>query len=267
MIKKIIFPLISIFVIGLALAFNIIKKNPPKQISPNQTGFALIELFTSEGCSSCPPADALVAKIEKENEGKSVYILAYHVDYWDRLGWKDTFSDAKFSARQNQYADWLKLKTIYTPQIVVNGSKEFVGSEEGTLRKSISTELLKPTKNILKISLSKSDQKNLYLNYQTNQKTDGYHLIVALVSPKASNKILWGENKGKTLSHVQIVRQFTTVDLSGKTDGFTKISLANTKQDNNMEVIAFLQDNSTGRITAASKLNTAVSENLMVKSN
>src|ERR1700744_6104626 len=96
-------------------------------------GFAVIELFTSEGCSSCPPADALVARVQKESNDKPVYILAFHVDYWNRLGWKDVFSSAEYSERQNQYARWLKLSSVYTPQIVVNGRTEFVGSEEANL--------------------------------------------------------------------------------------------------------------------------------------
>src|SRR4051794_1074580 len=77
-------------------------------------GFALVELFTSEGCSSCPPADELVAKVQKEVGDKAIYILAYHVDYWDRLGWKDAFSSADYTKRQNEYAHWLNLPQIYT---------------------------------------------------------------------------------------------------------------------------------------------------------
>jgi len=72
-------------------------------------GFAVLELFTSEGCSSCPPADKVLAKIQRESEGKAVYLLAYHVDYWDRLGWKDAYSSAEFSNRQVQYGHWLNV--------------------------------------------------------------------------------------------------------------------------------------------------------------
>src|ERR1700743_2691255 len=81
-------------------------------------GFAVVELFTSEGCSSCPPADQLVARIQQEDKEQPVYILAYHVDYWDRLGWKDAFSDARYSSRQKTYTGWLKIRSAYTPQIV-----------------------------------------------------------------------------------------------------------------------------------------------------
>src|ERR1700755_2161390 len=102
-------------------------------------GVAVGELFTSEGCSSCPPADALVAAVQKEEKDQPVYILAFHVDYWDRLGWKDAFSSADYTARQKQYAQWLKLPQYYTPQAVINGTTECVGSEEANLRNAIKT--------------------------------------------------------------------------------------------------------------------------------
>ncbi len=94
------------------------------------SGFAVVELFTSQGCSSCPSADKLIEKVRQETIAARVYLLAYHVDYWDHLGWKDSFSKAKFSARQRQYARWFSQGNVYTPQMVVNGAREFVGSNE-----------------------------------------------------------------------------------------------------------------------------------------
>src|SRR6187402_1594915 len=105
------------------------KTEKAKLATTTNNGFAVVELYTSEGCSSCPPADELVSKIQKESNGQPVYILAFHVDYWNRLGWKDVFGDAAYSKRQNDYAQYLKLPSVYTPQIVVNGKKEFVGSQ------------------------------------------------------------------------------------------------------------------------------------------
>ena len=251
MIKKIVLPLLVISF--LIVAFTTDNKTALKPLLT--TGFAVVELFTSEGCSSCPPADVLLAEIEKENQNNPVYLLAFHVDYWDRLGWKDSFSSPKFSARQNQYADWLKLKTVYTPQIVVNGSKEFVGSEENTLRSSIKTVLAKPSTNNFQITVGKGDKHNLTLNYHTDQQTDGTTLAVALVTAKASHQVLKGENKGRTLAHVQIVRQFETFALHGKINGSVNIPLDQFNGQVPSELIAFLQDNKTGQITAASKLN------------
>ncbi|MBB6237267.1 hypothetical protein HDC90_001887 [Pedobacter sp. AK013] len=262
MIRKIELPLLVISF--LSVAFIADNKSTPNPLA--KTGFAFVELFTSEGCSSCPPADALLAKIEKENQNKAVYLLAFHVDYWDRLGWKDSFSSPKFSARQNQYADWLNLKTVYTPQMVVNGTKEFVGLEESILRNSIKTELAKPTVANLQISLEKSSKNSLTINYNTDRQTDGYMLAVALVTANATNQVLKGENKGKTLTHVQIVRQFESFPLQGKTNGAVNIQLKQLNEQMPSELIAFLQDNKTGRITAATRLNDLSAVQLIHKS-
>src|SRR6185369_6535980 len=95
-------------------------------------GIAVVELFTSEGCSSCPPADDALAAADKAYTGH-VYVLGFHVDYWDRLGWKDPFSNASWTERQNRYAGKFDLTSIYTPQAVVNGTTQFTGSEKNRL--------------------------------------------------------------------------------------------------------------------------------------
>lgn len=262
MITKIALPLLVISL--LSVAFIAGNKTTPKPQA--KTGFAVVELFTSEGCSSCPPADALLAEIEKETQNKPVYLLAFHVDYWNRLGWKDSFSNSKFSSRQNQYADWLNLKTVYTPQVVVNGSKEFIGSEENILRNSIKTALAKPSTGNLAISTSKTDNGNLMLNYNSDLPTDGYSLAVAFVIAKASNQVLKGENKGKTLSHVQIITQFETFALGGKTNGTVNVQMETVNGKRPTTLIASLQNNKTGKITAATSLSNLLAFELSRKS-
>ncbi|MCZ4225417.1 DUF1223 domain-containing protein [Pedobacter rhodius] len=243
MVKKIAFVLIAISTISLA--FTLTPHQPP------QNGFAVVELFTSEGCSSCPPADALIARIAKESKEKPVYILAYHVDYWDRLGWKDSFSSARFSQRQNQYANWLHLNSVYTPQIVVNGTQEFIGSQEKTLRNALQHALVQTASNGLEIAIEKQTDGNISLSYQTSQQIQSENLVVAIVIPNATNKIERGENKGKTLSHIQIVSSFETFNLNRKEKGV--VNLASDKIKNDSELIAFLQNVKTGKITAAAK--------------
>ena len=252
--KRKIAALVILAICYITLAFT--QNKNPRTVYQNEKGegFAVIELFTSEGCSSCPPADALVAKIQREINNKPIYIMAYHVDYWDRLGWKDSFSDLKFSDRQNKYANWLNLKSVYTPQIVVNGGKEFVGSEERTLRKTISTALSSASETSLNIALQNQNGEELSLVYNTNQKAIGYSLVVAAVIPNAINQVLKGENKGKTLAHVQIVEQFETINLNNKASGTFKFNLKKLKTQTNVELIAFLQNQNTGKITAATKL-------------
>jgi len=217
-------------------------------------GFAVVELFTSEGCSSCPPADALVAKVQKESANKPVYILAFHVDYWNRLGWKDVFSSADYTARQQQYARWLKSSEIYTPQAIVNGRTEFVGSEEGTLRKAIQAGMQKSAATPLALSDSKFGGNKASIQYQVDGSTNDASLLVALVQKNATTKVERGENEGRTLAHVQIVTKLQTIALGGKSSGATNIALPAGFSPEGYEVIAFVQNTSTGEITGASKI-------------
>jgi hypothetical protein len=241
----------SIFTIALLLTavscVNISKAGN------KDTGFAVIELFTSEGCSSCPPADAVVAKIQKESEGKPIYILAYHVDYWDRLGWKDTFSSADYSNRQKQYVEWMhSADGAYTPQIVFNGKTEFVGSEESTLRSDIKSSLAINAVAQLSLSGIETDGQKIKLQYHTGGNTRNTVLQLALVQRSAQTKVERGENSGRTLSHVQIVRALQTVKLK-QADGSAQISIPKGVDTHGAELIAFLQDNTNGAILNAAK--------------
>ncbi len=236
---------------------NILTNNPVKsENNPEKPGFAVVELFTSEGCSSCPPADRLIAQIQKETINQPVYIMAFHVDYWDRLGWKDKFSSSAFSARQSQYSRWLGLKGVYTPQIVVNGKKQFVGSNEKALRAAIkpSVETVVNTElilNDLQFANNKLSLKYLIKNFNSKNNTS---LIVALVEKTATTKILSGENEGRTINHINVVRSLQKVQ-ADKTNGMVFFSLPKSVSFKNIEVIAFLQNNANGEINVASKIN------------
>ncbi len=221
-------------------------------------GFAVVELFTSEGCSSCPPADELVARIQKESNGFPVYILAYHVDYWNRLGWKDAFSSAAYSQRQSQYAGWLNA-SLYTPQAVVNGHKEFVGSEESMLRNAIKNELQKTSPGRIALQDVKKEGRKITLQYHLEGKPSNASLVLALVEKNAVSKVLKGENRGRTLSHVQIVRNVQTILMNGQSDGAGILEVPEELDKQNLEVIVFLQNNSNGEIVAATRSDINVS--------
>jgi hypothetical protein len=223
-----------------------------KKVNDVNKGFAVVELFTSEGCSSCPPADELVAKIEKESKDKPVYILAFHVDYWNRLGWKDQFSSADFSKRQRDYASYLKLQGVYTPQIVVNGQKEFVGSQEGTLRNAIRAGLGKAATARVELNVSTIDQKQAGLKYAVEGADKNTVLQVAVLEKAATSKVAGGENNGRTLSHVQIVRRLQQVALKAN-NGTASIALPNNFDTKNYEIIGFLQNSSNGLVTGAAR--------------
>lgn len=239
---------LAIAVVVLTSFIN--KKNIPVTITANN-GFAVVELFTSEGCSSCPPADAVVAKIEKESANKPIYILAFHVDYWNRLGWKDIFSSAAYSQRQQQYAKWLRLGSVYTPQVVVNGRTEFVGSEEGRLRNVIKTDLDGQPAAQLTLSNIRVDAGKANLQYHTQGKTGNAVLLLAVVQHSAQSKVEKGENAGRTLSHVQIVRSIQSLPL--KANGTAAIKLPAGFDKHGTELIAFLQDPANGAIIGATR--------------
>jgi len=253
-----IFSLVAFVAVAAGLS-AFIRPKASAGINAGDNGFAVVELFTSEGCSSCPPADALVAKIEKESSGKPVYILAYHVDYWNRLGWKDQFSSADFSKRQGEYAKYLKLESVYTPQIVVNGKTEFVGSEESRLRNAIRAGLQSNTGAKLALVVANADTKQLRLKYTAEGAGENPVLQVAVIEKAAVSKIGAGENNGRTLSHVQIVRKLQQVTLAGN-NGVANISLPNGFDAKNWEIIGFLQNRANGSIAGAAKA-TFVSDN------
>jgi len=228
--------------------------------APADKGFAVIELFTSEGCSSCPPADALIAKVHKETSDKPIYILAYHVDYWDRLGWKDAFSSSAYSERQKQYARWIKGAEIYTPQAIVNGSKEFVGSQESTLRNTIKADLADPGKTDLVLTNLKATEKNINVKYEAKGTTGNSVLMIALVERNAVSKVMKGENAGRTLSHVQIVRELQTVKLDRNT-GTASLTVPAGFTPQGFEMIAFVQNTGNGVITGAARTDFTVTVN------
>ncbi|MDB5022315.1 MAG: hypothetical protein JWP78_70 [Mucilaginibacter sp.] len=251
-----IFIVIACFSVAGVLTPAFINVRHLKTVSadaPVNKGFAVIELFTSEGCSSCPPADALVARIQKESSNKPVYILAFHVDYWNRLGWKDVFSSSEYSARQNQYARWLKLSSVYTPQLVVNGLTEFVGSEEGNLRDAIRTSLQKPAKAELTLSGIKVESDRARAHYHIEGATTNAVLLVALIEKNATTKVRRGENGGRTLSHVQIVNQLKSLPLKNDNEDTGNIALPHGFDPQKYELIGLVQNTASGEIIGAAK--------------
>jgi len=239
---------ITVFAVSL-LTISFSTNKLKEQVKKNQDGFTLVELFTSEGCSSCPPADAILEEIQKKYSDKNVLILAYHVDYWDKLGWKDLFSKAEFTERQNHYADILHLNTIYTPQVVINGKIEFVGSNRSKLIKSIDEQLdQKPTTSI-KLKATQNNSGEIEVNCSAdkdNQKTD--QLILLLVQKMATNKIGRGENEGRTLHHINIVREIFYSPLTDNKTATFMLSPGLKKED--VFVAGFIQDKRSGNITA-----------------
>ncbi|WP_293311734.1 DUF1223 domain-containing protein [Pedobacter sp. UBA5917] len=235
-------------------AFAAMYKTPVKKITDPSLGkgFAVVELFTSEGCSSCPPADELMAKLEKESVNKELFVLAYHVDYFDRLGWKDAFGSPEYSKRQVQYGQWLRLPQIYTPQVIVSGSSEFIGSEEASIRKAISKQLA--TKATAEIKLQSHLSENSFkVHYQASVGLRGSNLLIAIVQKAAHTNVARGENEGRTLSHVQIVRKLQYEKLNNTGNGAVSVTLPKGYNEKDWEVIGLIQNQNSGQIIAAAK--------------
>ena len=205
--------------------------------------FAVVELFTSEGCSSCPPADALLGKLVKESResGEALYPLAFHVDYWDRQGWKDRFSNPAYSRRQYEYSRVLGLGTAYTPQIIVNGTQEFVGSNETRARESITAALKQPAKLTLTLATAPAKDGALPVDFTILGKRRVV-VCLALVERKLQTQVSAGENSGRDLSHENVVRGFASVTPGRGGKGHVSLPLPDSLVLSNASLIAYAQD-------------------------
>ena len=226
------------------------QNNPVKKAVK---GFALLELYTSEGCSSCPPADELMGRIQSEYQGDNVYVLAYHVDYWDRQGWKDVFSNADYTKRQYDYAKFLGKEPIYTPQLIINGRADYIASQETLVRNGIKSALSKPVTTDLSLEASQTNN-NLNVNYNIEGTFKNNDLLIAIVQKAAKSNVKRGENANRILSHYQIVHHLHSVNLKNK-KGTVSIHLPKSFNENDFEVIGFVQDKNNGAISGATKAN------------
>ncbi len=172
----------------------------------------VIELFTSQGCSSCPAADKLVAKISDESKLKKedIIVLSFHVDYWNRLGWKDPYSRAEFTERQRNYVRAMGLNSAYTPQAVVNGNEEFVGSNENLLRSTIAREqkLIRPKKQI-QATAKLTNENQIVVNYSINKLESDEEVLILFVLDEVQTKIGKGENEGLLLKEKNVVTEIS----------------------------------------------------------
>ncbi len=212
----------------------------------------LVELFTSEGCSSCPSADDLLAKLEKQQPvpGARILVLSEHVDYWNRLGWRDPFSSAALTARQESYAEALKQDGTYTPEAVVDGRTGFVGSNSHDALAAI-REAAKFTKANIKLTLSAQGAGvSLAVDVTNIPVSKDADVIFALTENGLHSKVTNGENSGRTLSHTGVVRRMTVLghvkNASYSTQ--TVIAIPRDWKRENLQAIVFVQDRKTKQI-------------------
>jgi hypothetical protein len=238
-----------VVLLGVAVVLTVSAAPDAKSLGPTPV---VVELFTSQGCSSCPPADALLRTFANDPQLRGKVIpLAFHVDYWDRLGWRDPFSSRAATQRQMAYVRSLHVNSAYTPQVVVNGAREMVGSNANAVGSAIEAASKQPVASSLRITTSRAaDSINVAVRGDVAQS--GLELIVALYEDDVTTNVGAGENGGRTLVNDGIVRQFVRVDAPrGAIDKTLTIRTQPGWRAEKLGVAAFLQDVTTMRIGAA----------------
>lgn len=216
----------------------------------------VVELFTSEGCSSCPPADRLLSDLAREQPiaGAEIIPLSLHVDYWDQLGWKDPASMRQATDRQQAYSRHFGEDTIYTPQAVVDGQSQMVGSDADAVRRAIGKAASQP--HVSLALHATRDGRSALITVSSAPAADGrdpLDLLVALVEDDVNSAVTRGENKGHALHHDAVVRALR----GGRADGNEhRATIALEPQWNtaHLKAVAFLQDHKSQRILGAASV-------------
>lgn len=175
----------------------------------------IVELFTSEGCSSCPPADKVLSQLiaTQPVDGALIIGLSEHVDYWDRLGWKDPFSDARYTRRQNDYATHGTADNIYTPQMVVDGETAFVGSDRAAALAAVRKATTRP-KRVVHLTWQSAGQLDIEIAAGNDRSAS--RVFLAVIEDGLANKVTRGENSGHTLPHDAVVRRLVELGQTTK---------------------------------------------------
>jgi hypothetical protein len=217
----------------------------------------VVELFTSEGCSSCPPADELLGHLRQDLSAKSVQVipLGFHVDYWNSLGWKDRFSSAEFTQRQEQYARALKVDGPYTPEMVVDGEVEFVGNNAGQAQRTIRQQASELETAQVKIAPAGADQ--LTIEVKGAASSSGTALVMlAITEDNLSTQVGSGENGGRTLHHAAVVRELQELGMlhNGIMATTVPLKLEKDWKRSDLRAVVFVQNGPSGKIEGAASV-------------
>ena len=219
----------------------------------------LVELFTSEGCETCPPADKYLQRLLQEQPvgGVEIIAMAEHVDYWNRLGWTDPFSSPLFSQRQKYYAGFLKHDSVYTPQIIVNGTRELRG-KDGTM--PIEDAAKDPTGSI-KLSIESAGEDAVSIGLKITKLLDianGDHAVVmiAITEDDLSSNVLRGENSGRKLKHMAVARSLHSYrpSFGEETIVAANLTLGTDWKRDELSVVAFVQEVESRRVLASARI-------------
>jgi hypothetical protein len=225
------------------------------------------ELFTSEGCSSCPPADALVRQLATEQpfDGVEIIALEEHVDYWDRLGWRDPFSSAQFTTRQSEYdARVFRSNNIYTPQLVIDGASECVGSARNAVSAIIARAARQPRATVRVQPVAVSGRVSVTVNVEIPaavERRGVADVFVVLAEHGLVSAVQRGENRGRTLVHGDIARSLTAIgELPSRDRMFTAkadLPISPEWKAANLRVVGFVQERDSRRILGGGATETS----------
>jgi len=235
---------------SLAILF-LLAAVPAGSAAPNSPTPLLIELFTSEGCSSCQPADTFLRNLDSKQPvaGVQFIVLEEHVDYWDGDGWKDPFSSHDFTLRQTAYAQRLHVTEPYTPEMVVDGAFEFVGNDGNRAAQAFDKALATPTIPI-RISSASASGGTLHAHIDVDPADAKAEIWIALAIDHAESQVLRGENGGHHLEHVAVVKKLSQIGKLDKQRGFSKdVTFKSISQPSRL--IAFVQEPGQGRVLGA----------------
>ena len=244
---------ISILVLAAGVTAMAASQGAPPVMQAGPRTVVVAELFTSEGCSSCPPADDLLREwlASQPVPGVQIVGLGEHVDYWDRLGWRDPFSSAAFSARQSAYdAAVFRDNRVYTPQLVLDGRLEAIGSDTAAVRRAV-VEAARQPKAIVDVSTTAegSDRLRVQVRVQVPAgvpRRGAAEVVLALTEDGLATKVVRGENGGRTLRHAAVARSLTTIGVieaaTGDTTQHGSVWLSADWSRPNMRLVAFLQE-------------------------
>ncbi len=209
----------------------------------------LVELFTSEGCSSCPPADRLLMELDRKQPvaGATVVALSEHVDYWNSLGWRDPYSSHQWSERQESYARRFGLDSVYTPQIVVDGDRQATGSDASAVREAIEQSLQRPQLR-LEISSVMRTGEQIQIGFHADAAPNAT-LYAAVADDSDRSSVVRGENAGRVLEHVAVARSLGPVATLQATPIQQNVEIAVPREaGGHLRLILFAQDKKSGRI-------------------
>jgi hypothetical protein len=247
----------SVAAVGLAATAVLRQPPPPPRAAADRTP-VVVELFTSEGCSSCPPADAVLSDLVASQPVSNALVigLSEHVDYWDSLGWKDPFSSHKFTERQSAYAAASNEADIYTPEMVVDGSAAFIGSDRETAVAEVSR-AASHVKATLRAVWATGSPRALIVDVPEGSVPSNATVVLAVVEDHLTSSVTRGENKGHQLSHTAVTRVLTTLGTTGKDGSFhtsAKIDTAAGWSMTALHAVVFVQLEHFGRILAATSV-------------